>query len=219
MQEMQAAKPEQGPHGTTIMAVRCSDGVVLGADTRASVGSVAMIRNMAKITSITPQIFVCHSGTASATQALAKFAKYYLAALQINSDGQTKPKVAIAAQVIRKILQANKDFLSAQMIVAGIDDEGPHVYMIMQTGMSVERSFAAGGSGSTYLVSYCDEFFREDMTTNEAASFVLQAINHAAIRDGYSGGAINIVKVTPEGAMAKSFKPKDQPVNETVVRT
>lgn len=215
----------EGPHGTTIMAIRCSDGVVLGADTRASVGTVAMIRNMQKITSITPEIFVCHSGSASSTQALAKLTKYYMGVIQMNSDGQSKPKVEIAAQVLRKILQHNKNFLSAQMIVAGIDDEGPHVFMIMQTGMGIERWFAAGGSGSTYLTSYCDEFLpknleeREKMTTKQAASFIVQAISHAIIRDGYSGGAINIVKVTKDGAMMKSFRPQDQPVNETVVKT
>jgi 20S proteasome subunit beta 1 len=201
------------------MGMVCSDGVLLAADSRASAGSTIVIRDMNKITPVTPDIFVCHSGTASSTQALARFVKFYIGALQINAAETKRPKVAIVAQVLRKIIQNNKDYLSAQMIVGGFDDEGPHIFAVMQSGMAVERVFAAGGSGSMFITSYCDEYFRAGMTLQEASDFALKAVNHATVRDGYSGGPINIVSIKDGSSDRKWYNPDKQPINSSIIKT
>jgi 20S proteasome alpha/beta subunit len=205
--------------GTTILALKCSDGVILAADSRASAGSYIVIREMSKITAVAPSIYVCHSGTASATQCLDRMVRYYLNAHAIWTPDSVRPKVGIAAQVLRKLLQNNKDILSAQMIVAGVDDEGGHVYAVMQSGMGIAREFAAGGSGSTYLTAYFDEYFRAGMTLVEAEEWALTAITYATVRDGFSGGPIQVVRIGKDGASAKWYTPDKQPFDMSIVKT
>ena len=206
-------------NGTTIMGMVCSDGILLAADSRATTGSMVAIRDMNKITDITPYIYVCHSGDAASTQALAHFTRYYTNYLAVNSISNARISVTVIAQVLRKFLQSNKEALTAQMIVGGVDDEGPQLYMVMQSGCALQRNFAAGGSGSTYITSYCDQFFNTGMTIEEASKFALKAVNHATIRDGYSGGPINLVQITKETAKRTWVKPANQPLNYSIVNT
>lgn len=205
--------------GTTILACRCTDGVVIAADTRASVSSIVFDRNMTKIASITPDIYVAFSGVASAAQAIVQYARYYMNCLAINSERRTRVKVSVVAQICRKLIQSNKQFLQVMMIVAGMDDDGPHVFSVSHTGMLIEREIATGGSGSIYNTAYCDEHFKSGMTTGDAAKFLISAVSHSIVRDGYSGGPIRLVRVTKDGAMTKTVAPPDQPVSDSVVRT
>lgn len=204
-------------NGTTIIGFVNEGGVTLGADSRASTGSFIAIRDTNKITSITPNIYVCHSGSASSTQALSKFVKQYQGIISVYSN--KKPSVRTVAETLRKILQSNKEYLQAQMIVGGVDDDGPAVYFVMQSGMSIQREFAAGGSGSTYLTSYLDNKWKPNMTLEESEAFIVRAINFATIRDGYSGGPINVVEITKDGAQRKWFKPDQQPLDISIVRS
>lgn len=204
-------------NGTTIMGFVHDGGVILAADSRASIGTYVAIRDTNKITSITPKIYVCHSGSASSTQALSKFVKHYLGVVGVYSN--KNPSVKVVAETLRKILQSNKEYLQAQMIVGGVDDNGPAVYIVMQSGMAIQREMAMGGSGSTYLLSYCDNKWKPGMTLEEGEKFAVRAINFATIRDGYSGGPINVVEISKDGATRKWFKPDQQPLDISVVRS
>lgn len=205
--------------GTTIMAMVCADGVLLAADSRATTGPYVAMRDMNKVTPITPYIYVCHSGSAADTEALAHIVTYYTNHLAVYSNTNSRVPVEVVAQVLRKFLQKNKEALQAQMIIAGVDDKGPSLYMLMQSGCAIQRIFAAGGSGSTYITSYCDQFFKPNMTVEEGRQFALKAINHATIRDGYSGGTIKTVSITNDGAITKLFKPSQQPLDYKIVKT
>lgn len=54
--------------GTTIVGVVYKDGVVLGADTRSTGGSIVMDKNCEKIHYIAPNIYCCGAGTAADTE-------------------------------------------------------------------------------------------------------------------------------------------------------
>lgn len=64
--------------GTTIMAVACQDGVVLGADTRVSTGTYVANRASDKIAQLSQHIFCCRSGSAADTQFLTDAVKHHL---------------------------------------------------------------------------------------------------------------------------------------------
>merc|ERR1712093_328476 len=53
--------------GTTIVGLVFRDGVVLGADTRSTAGSMVAARNCEKIHYIAPNIYCCGAGTAADT--------------------------------------------------------------------------------------------------------------------------------------------------------
>merc|ERR1712146_464285 len=54
--------------GTTIAGIIYKDGVVLGADTRATEGPIVADKNCQKIHYIAPNIYCCGAGTAADTQ-------------------------------------------------------------------------------------------------------------------------------------------------------
>lgn len=54
--------------GTTIAGVVFADGIVLGADTRATEGSIVADKNCEKIHYLTPNIYCCGAGTAADTE-------------------------------------------------------------------------------------------------------------------------------------------------------
>lgn len=58
------------------MAVEFADGVVIGADSRTSLGSYVANRVTDKLNKITDKIYCCRSGSAADTQAIADIVQY-----------------------------------------------------------------------------------------------------------------------------------------------
>eukprot|EP01094_Clydonella_sp_ATCC50884_P009475 TRINITY_DN18_c0_g1_i1.p2 TRINITY_DN18_c0_g1~~TRINITY_DN18_c0_g1_i1.p2 ORF type:complete len:215 (+),score=72.59 TRINITY_DN18_c0_g1_i1:92-736(+) len=184
--------------GTSIMACVFDGGVVVGADSRTTTGSYIANRVSDKLTPIHDRIFVCRSGSAADTQAVADNVKYHLGVHAIELG--ELPKVKSAARVFRRIIYNNKDKLSASIIVAGWDPvDGPSVYTIPIGGSFVKQPFAIGGSGSTYIYGWVDSAYKEGMSREEALKFVREGLALAMARDGSSGGVIRTAVITKEG--------------------
>jgi len=64
--------------GTTIIAAEYNGGVILGADTRTSSGSLIVHRLSNKITGVSDYICCLRSGSSSDTQAITDMVKYHL---------------------------------------------------------------------------------------------------------------------------------------------
>ena len=60
------------------MAVQFGDGVIIGADSRTTLGSYVANRVTDKLTPVHDRIFCCRSGSAADTQAVADIVRYYL---------------------------------------------------------------------------------------------------------------------------------------------
>eukprot|EP01036_Dinobryon_divergens_P038033 gene38033-49859_t len=72
--------------GTTIVGICCRDGVVLGADTRATSGAFVMDKNKLKIHTISPRIFCCAAGTSADCDQITRRAGHFLATLRIEKE-------------------------------------------------------------------------------------------------------------------------------------
>lgn len=99
-----------------------------------------------------------------------------------------QPSVHVAASLFQKLCYANKDTLSAGIIVAGWDKEnGPSVYNIPLGGGLFRQPWAIGGwyplfllfirltnqgSGSTYVYGYCDATYQDGWGKDETVNFV-----------------------------------------------
>ncbi|EER00587.1 Pre3p/proteasome regulatory subunit beta type 6, NTN hydrolase fold, putative [Perkinsus marinus ATCC 50983] len=154
--------------GTTIMAMKFKDGVVLGADSRTSTGGYVANRVSRKVTRLHDRIFVCRSGSAADTQFLSSKVKYFLNAHANDLPLDRLPKVKTAANLMRLLAYNNKQYLTAGLIVAGWDQtEGPQVYSIPLGGTIIKQNIATGGSGSTYITGLVDHLYRPDMSTGE----------------------------------------------------
>ncbi|GBG00058.1 proteasome subunit beta type-6 [Raphidocelis subcapitata] len=196
--------------GTTIIAVQFAGGVVLGADSRTSSGSYVANRTQDKITPLLDHVYLCRSGSASDTQAIAGYVQYYLAQLQAERGGPVR--VETAAMMAMQMAYGNKNALQAGLIVAGFDADGGSVYAIPLGGTLLRVPFAIGGSGSAYITGWCDKNWRGDMSRDEALDFVRNALRHAMARDSSSGGCVRTVVIDAAGASREFIPgPKLQP--------
>lgn len=188
--------------GTSIMAVAFEGGVVVGADSRVSTGVYISNRASDKITSVDERIFCCRSGSAADTQAVSDYVTYFLD--QHRMEYGRPPKVATAANFFRNLCYANKDMLTAGIIIAGWDAfKGGQVYALPIGGALLERPYAIGGSGSTFIYGFCDAYYKKGMNKEQCVAFVIKALSHAMARDGSSGGCIRVVSIDESGAERK----------------
>jgi 20S proteasome subunit beta 1 len=191
--------------GTTLVAIRYKDGVVVGADTRTSVGTYVSNRYSDKIEPVLNTAVICRSGSAADTQYLAE---------QVNSEFQARyyryverPNIRQIAYLLRSLVTEN---MSASLICAGYDPEkGGQIYSITPNGSIIEeeQEFAVSGSGSTYVLGHMDNFFKPDMEEDDAITFVVNTIQLAISRDGSSGGFVRVHTVNREGSKVTRVYP------------
>jgi 20S proteasome subunit beta 1 len=184
--------------GTTIMAVRYSGGVIMAADSRTTTGAYIANRASDKITSVHDKIFVCRSGSAADTQAVADIVRYYLSGHAIELGEE--PRVKTAANLFKQVVYQNKDRLSAGIIIGGYDEhDGGSVYSVTMGGSLVKENVALGGSGSIFVYGLLDAEYKPTMSKEECLKFVRKAVSHAMARDGSSGGVIRTVVISKDG--------------------
>ncbi|CCX13253.1 nucleophile aminohydrolase [Pyronema domesticum] len=206
--DMEHLKKGEVNLGTSIMAVTFNGGVVLGADSRTTTGSYIANRVTDKLTQVADTIWCCRSGSAADTQAVADIVHHHLQ--MYNVQNQQPATTRIAASLFQDICYANKDALSAGIIIAGWDKrKGGEVYSIPLGGSLHKQPYAIGGSGSTYIYGYCDANWKDGMNEAEAVAFVKGALAEAIKWDGSSGGVIRMVVLTENGPDRKIFFPDE----------
>ncbi|KAI5168349.1 20S proteasome subunit beta 1 [Pancytospora epiphaga] len=191
--------------GTTIMAFKYKDGVILAADGRTSSGSFVASRCSDKLTRITSNIYCCRSGSAADTQIITRNVEREIKLLSCKED--TVPSVAKTANLIKNMIYAHEQLL-AGIIVAGYDTI-PRVYNIKVCGTIIEQELALGGSGSAFIYGFCDSNFRTGMTLEEGLSFARKAVGLAISRDNASGGCVRMIAIT-QNSVQRYYVPGDK---------
>uniref|UniRef100_A0AAY4CNA0 Proteasome subunit beta n=2 Tax=Denticeps clupeoides TaxID=299321 RepID=A0AAY4CNA0_9TELE len=198
--KMSASQVKGVSTGTTILAVRFRGGVVIGSDSRASIGGeYVSSRVINKLVQVHDRIFCCMAGSLADAQAVTKMAKFQLSFLSIQME--SPPLVKAAASVLKELCYRNKDELQAGFITAGWDKKkGPQVYTVSLGGMLVSQPFTIAGSGSTFIYGYVDAKYKPDMSREECMQFATNALALAMGRDNVSGGVIHLVVITEDKA-------------------
>jgi 20S proteasome subunit beta 1 len=165
---------------------------------------------------------ICRSGSAADTQHLASIVRSELVTRQILY--RVRGTVTHVASLLRNLL-SNDSALSASLICAGYDHELDRgvIYSINPGGtVFEERIWAAGGSGSIYILGYLDSHLPKGPdgnidclieTEEEALDIVCSAIGLAMDRDGSSGGFIRMYVIDRFGRRFVSRLP-DAPKND-----
>uniref|UniRef100_A0A670KA46 Proteasome subunit beta 11 n=1 Tax=Podarcis muralis TaxID=64176 RepID=A0A670KA46_PODMU len=164
-------------HGTTTLAFRCSHGVVVAADTRASTTT---------------------SGTSADCASWLRLLRCSLRLRQLHGGRQVS--VAGAAKLLAFLLRGcrHKD-LCVATVLCGWDDGGPALRYVYSDGTCLQGDIFAVGSGSPYAYGVMDGSYRFDLPRDEAFMLARQAVAHAAHRDAYSGGNVDLYHVRPSG--------------------
>jgi 20S proteasome alpha/beta subunit len=87
------------------MAMTCSYGVLLAAGCHVSIDTTLVRRDLSKISSIKPNIYFFHSGSLSKAKVLHRMTRYYANLQAIWAFDSSPPKVTVAVEVVRQLLQ------------------------------------------------------------------------------------------------------------------
>lgn len=96
------ALPQAWKTGTTIVGILYKDGVVLGADTRATGGTEVVDKNCEKIHYLAPNIWCCGAGTAADTEKTTELIASNLELLRLSTN--TQSRVVTALTMTKRLL-------------------------------------------------------------------------------------------------------------------
>ncbi|XP_039897166.1 proteasome 20S subunit beta 12 [Simochromis diagramma] len=185
--------------GTTILAAIFDGGVIIGSDSRASMGGeYVSSKAINKVIQVHDRIFCCIAGSLADAQAITKAAKFHLSFHSVQME--SPPRVMAAASVLKDLCYKNREELQAGFMTAGWDKKnGPQVYVVALGGMLINQLVTIAGSGSTYIYGYIDAKYKPNMTKEECLQFATNALALAMGRDNASGGVAHLVVVTEKG--------------------
>lgn len=184
--------------GTTTVGIKVKEGVVLAADTQASLDHMVETLNIKKILPITDRIAITTAGSVGDVQMLARLleaeARYYQF-----SWGRSLTTKAMA-NLLSNILNENKWFpYLVQIIIGGYVDE-PELANLDPLGGLVFDKYTATGSGSPFAIAILEDGYRDDMEIKDARELAVRAVRTAGKRDVYTGDRkIQVMTITEEG--------------------
>ncbi|MGC8671675.1 MAG: proteasome subunit beta [Candidatus Micrarchaeia archaeon] len=198
--------------GTTTIGIVCSDGIVMGADSRASMElggfempALVSSKEAVKVYKIDENLGMTIAGEVG-------FAIYMVKQLKVQNElykmSENRPmSPGAASALVSLILQDNKwpllssgEGLVVQFIIGGLDNNTPELYYLdPYDGAVKETKFFSSGSGSTTALGYLENVYAPDMTTEEGVRHAVKALQTAMKRDSATGNEIRIVAITKKG--------------------
>jgi len=187
-------QPKAMKTGTTIVGVVYKDGIVLGADTRATEGPIVADKNCEKIHYIAKNIYCCGAGTAADTEMTTALISSKLELHKLNTGRE--PRVITAKTMLQQMLFKYQGHISAALILGGIDITGPSLYTIYPHGSTDKLPYVTMGSGSLAAMSVFEAGYKNGMNRQEAIDLVHAAISAGIFNDLGSGGNVDLVVLT-----------------------
>jgi proteasome beta subunit len=185
--------------GTTTIGLVCSDGVVIGGDTRATAGNIIASTEARKVFKIDSNLGLTIAGGVGDAQEIIRIIKAQNEIYKMNEGRPLSPKSATSLLSI--IFQQNKMMpYFVWNLVAGIDGDEPQLYSLdYMGGMTEESKFASVGSGSETALGYIEDAYKKGMTTKDAVKVVAKALSIAMRRDSATGDNMIVAAITKAG--------------------
>jgi proteasome beta subunit len=181
---------------TTIVGIKTKDGVVLGSDKRASKGFFIGSKIVQKIAKIDDTLAVAIAGQLSDAEYIIKVAKAERRLMELRRGFPLS--IREATRLIANIAYSglrNYQPYYVELLVAGVDKEGGHVFAADMSGAITEEDFASSGSGSPIAYGVLESLYNNNVTNSQASEIASRAVSAAMERDPGSGNGINILAI------------------------
>ncbi len=184
---------EIAPHGTTIVAVKHSGGVILAGDRRATMGNVIAQRDIDKVFDADDQTAIGIAGSAGIAVELVRLFQVELEHYE-KIEGtplSTEGKANRLGTLLRNNLGLAMQGLAAVPLLAGYDaaqSRGRIFSYDVTGGRYEEHDFYSIGSGSYFARGSLKKLQSIDQTEDQGILVVLQALYDAADDDSATGG-------------------------------
>ncbi|XP_027198434.2 proteasome subunit beta type-7-like [Dermatophagoides pteronyssinus] len=188
--------PKVQKTGTTIAGIIFKDGVILGADTRATSGSVVADKNCVKIHYLAKNMYCCGAGTAADTDAVTRMISSQLELLRLNTGKQVP--VCVANRLIKQYLYRYQGYVGAALVLGGVDKFGPRLYSVAPHGSTDKLPYATMGSGSLAAMAVFETRWKPDLSLEDGKKLVRDAIAAGIFNDLGSGSNIDLCIITKQ---------------------
>lgn len=181
------------PHGTTCLAVRYGDGVIMAGDRRATSGNLISHRNIEKVFPGDRYSGVAIAGAAGPAVQMVRLFQLQLEHYEkvegdhLSLEGKANQLSQMVAQHLPMAMQG----LAVVPIFAGYDlkrHEGRLFQYDVTGGRYEEADYTSTGSGSLHAGTVVKLGWRSDLTEASAIDLVLEALYQAAEEDSATGG-------------------------------
>jgi proteasome beta subunit len=189
----EAHDPISFPHGTTVLATKCADGVVVAGDRLATEGNRVASRDIEKVFPTDAYSLMAIAGAAGPAIEMARLLRIELEHYEkiegesLELDGKANK----LSQMVRANLPAAMQGLVVVPLFAGYDlrrRQGRLWKFDVTGGRYEETEYESAGSGSLYARESLKKSYRKDASREEALRMAVQALTDAADEDRATGG-------------------------------
>jgi proteasome beta subunit len=197
-QEQKKNIPKYVLTGTTTMGLVCRDGIVLGTDTRATLGTFVAHKRAKKVYPIDDHVAMTIAGGVADAQSVVEVLRAN-AKLYKFEKGLPIPISAVTRLAANILFSSRYYPFILQSIIGGLDDTGGHMFALDPLGSVTEEKFVSTGSGSPVAYGVLEPSYKEGMSVGEAILLVVRAVNSAMKRDSASGDSFDVAVISREG--------------------
>jgi proteasome beta subunit len=188
--------------GACGVAIKCKDGVILGNDRRATWGYTVTNKSTQKVFKITDHIGLAAYGLIGDFQILVRIMRAQANLYDLDAGHRITTKSL--AKLISNFLYSRKMApLYTNIIVAGIDLDGPKLYTLDAIGSLIPDDYGVTGTGMLMSVGILEADYKPDMSIEQGIKLVEKAIRNSIKRDAMSGNGIDLLIITKDGAKEK----------------
>ena len=195
-------QPVSVPHGTTVLAFKYAEGVIVAGDRLATEGHRVASRDIQKVYATDDHSMIAIAGAAGPAIEMARVMRIELEHYE-KIEGQPLEldgKANKLAQMIRANLPAAMQGLVVVPLFAGYDlrrKQGRIWKFDVTGGRYEEADFEATGSGGLYARESLKKSHRSSATRQEALEMAVQALTDAADEDRATGGVDTLRGIFP----------------------
>jgi len=204
--------------GTTTVGIVVKDGVALATDTRATAGFFVAHRKVRKLHPLADYAAITIAGRVADAQNMIDYLRanirYYSMAW-----GRPMPMSSIARLAANLAFRWRIFPYEVQLIIAGVDSKGPHLFNVDLYGTLTEEKLLSTGSGSPIAYGVIESEYDESMSIEEASKLVFKAVAMAIQRDIGSGDSIDVACIKVGGKYKELTIEEKKPLYAQYVKT
>ncbi|KAF8768970.1 hypothetical protein HU200_007062 [Digitaria exilis] len=192
--------------GTSVIALKYKDGVIMACDTGASYGSTLRYKSVERIKAVGKHSLIGASGEFSDFQEILRYLDELTLSDHMWDDGNSLGPKEIHSYLTRVMYNRRNKFdpLWNSLVLGGVK-KGPkgdekYLGMVNMIGTHFEENHVATGFGNHLAIPILRAEWREDMSFEEAVKLVEKCLLVLLYRDRSSINKFQIAKITTEGS-------------------
>ncbi|HLE95923.1 MAG TPA: archaeal proteasome endopeptidase complex subunit beta [Candidatus Thermoplasmatota archaeon] len=198
-------QPQVVKTGTTTVGLVCKDGVVMGADMRATMGHLISHKETQKLFKIDDHMGLTIAGLVGDAQVLARWLQAEVELYKVKRG--TDMSLRAASTLMSNIMNQRKFYpFYVQLLIGGVDPEGSHLYSLDAAGGSIPDKFTTTGSGSVFVYGVLEDQYQDDIAVNEGLDLAIRGITAAMKRDSASGDGMSVCSITKKDGFKRLEK-------------